>query len=377
MWTVCFGNVLTARGLGRYIPYAYAVASLSAFISPMVVGALADQRIAPMRLLRWLAAGAAAWLALAFWAIERGWHPLWMLLFLQFHSLCSSPVSGLATGIVLGRLRDPAREFGPIRAWMTAGWVAAGWTVSWILSADASTRAGFAAALCWAIVAVYSLALPQTPPVELKTVRSWRDVFGWQAMELFANRDHRAVLLTAALLTAALAAFYPYTPIHLRAVGVEHATAAMTLGQATEVMAMFGLAGLLARVRLKTIFLAGIGFGVLRYVLFAFGSRSLMLVGVTLHGLAFTLYFITAQIYIEQRVDARLRSRAQSLLVLMMSGFGNLTGFLGSGWWREWCLQDGLTRWPVFWGGLAGVTALVFIFFANRYAGQPAVSERS
>ncbi len=370
MWQVCFGNVLTAHGFGRFIPYGYACLALSAFISPMFVGALADQRIAPTRLLRWLSAASAVTLALAFTAIDRGWGPWGMLGFVQLHALCATPTMSLLTSIVFARLSDPHREFGPLRAWATFGWIGAGWLVSWVLNADDSTRSGYAAAVTFAGVAVFSFFIPVVPPSETKLRRTLRDIFGLQALELFRDRDHRVVFLTAALYNAPLAAFYPYTPIHLHALGIEHTTAAMTLGQSTEILAMFCLASLLRRVRLKWLFLSGIGCGVLRYALFALDLRAAMYAGIFLHGIAFALYFITAQIYVESRVDPAMRARAQALLALMISGFGNLTGFLGSGWWRAHTSSHGATQWPAFWGGLAGVTALVFLFFATQYTGQ-------
>lgn len=370
MWQVCFGNVLKTHGLERFIPYAYACTALSAFISPMFVGALADQRIAPTRLLRWLSGAGAGFLALAFLTIDRGWSAWWMLAFVQLHALCATPTMSLLTSIVFARLREPHREFGPLRAWATFGWIAAGWTVSWILDADASTLSGYAAAATFAGVSLFSLFIPVVLPAELKLARSWRDIFGLEALELLRDRDHRVVFLTAALYNAPLAAFYPYTPIHLRAVGVEHATAAMTLGQVTEILAMIFLASLLTRVRLKWLFLAGIGCGVLRYALFALNTREWLLLGIFLHGLAFALYFITAQLYVENRVEPRLRARAQALLALMVSGVGNLSGFLGSGWWRHHCTVAGATRWPLFWLGLSGWAAAAFIFFALSYRGK-------
>lgn len=377
MWQVCFGNVLKAHGLERFIPYAYACTALSAFVSPMFVGALADQRIAPTRLLRWLSAAGAAFLAMAFVSLDRGWSAWWMLAFVQLHALCATPTMSLLTSIVFARLREPHREFGPLRAWATFGWIAAGWTVSWVLDADATTLSGYAAAATFAGVSLFSFAIPVVLPTELKLARSWRDIFGLEALELLRDRDHRIVFLTAALYNAPLAAFYPYTPIHLRAVGLEHATAAMTLGQVTEILAMFWLASLLAKVRLKWLFLTGIACGVLRYGLFALNSLPWLLVGITLHGVAFALYFITAQLYVENRVEPRLRTRAQALLTLMVGGFGNLAGFIGSGWWRQYCAPRGETQWPLFWLGLSGVTALVFVLFATSYRGQHHFSARS
>jgi len=46
-----------------------------------------------------------------------------------------------------------------------------------------------------------------------------------------------------------------------------------------------------------------------------------LLAGTTLHGACYALVYITAQIYVEQRVDPGWRARAQALLNLMYNGF--------------------------------------------------------
>jgi nucleoside transporter len=367
MWSVPFGNVLKAHGYEDIIGYAYACSGVAAFISPLAVGALADQHISPSRLVRWLAVLTSIFLALAFTAIELHWPPLVVLACVQMQAICAAPTFGLSTSIVLSSLQNPGREFGPLRSTATVGWMAAGWVVSFILNADTSTLSGFAAAATWLCTAAFTFALPATPPLEQKEPR---DILGLAAIQLFTNKDHRVVFLTAALFNIPMAAFYPYTPIHLTELGVKHATAAMTLGQVSEVICMFGLARLLTQWRLKWVFLAGIGFGVVRFAICALNSRGWVLTGISLHGFAFTLFFITAQIYLEQRVDPRIRARAQALLQVMVSGFGNLFGYLGSGAWRKACTTAGQTDWPTFWTGTSVAAAVVFLWFAISYRGR-------
>ena len=368
MWTVPFGNVLRAHGLESIIGYAFACSGVAAFVSPLAIGALADQRVSAVRLLRWLSVATACCLTFTSLAIAKGWGVGPVLTGVLAQAICAAPTFGLATSIILASLGDARREFGPIRAVATLGWMVACAVVSFVLSADTSTLAGFAAAGTWLVTGALTFTLPETPPLETKEPR---DIFGLAALSLLLHKDHRVVFITAALYNAALAAFYPFTPIHLTERGVDHATAAMALGQITELIAMFALAGLIARWRLKWVFLTGIGFSVLRYGLCALDTKAWLLTGVTLHGFAFTLYFITAQIYLEQRVDPRMRTRAQALLQVMIGGFGNLAGYLGTAVWRAACVSDGLTDWPRFWWGMAAVAAAVFAWFALSYRGQP------
>ena len=191
-----------------------------------------------------------------------------MLSLVQIYALCAAPTGSIVTAIVFSRLQNSQREFGPVRAGATVGWMAGCWLVS-ALNADASTLAGFTSAATWLALAAFTFLLPAcrrpNPP---DTRRCWQRL-GWDAFALLKNHDHRVVFITVALFSIPLAAFYPFTPLHLQALGFKHVSAWMTLGQTTEFIAMFSLAGLFLRWRLKWIFAAGLGFGVLRFALCA------------------------------------------------------------------------------------------------------------
>lgn len=369
LWMVTFSNVLKTHGLEPIIPYAFACSALAAFISPLFIGSLADEHISPARLLRWLATGTAFFLALAFLAIERGWGITWVLIFFQLQALFSAPTWGVSTSIGLSALSNPAREFGPIRVWATFGWMAAGSMTSYLLQADDSPRAGLVASLVWLGVAALSYSLPETARRAEKVGRSWRELFGLDALVLLRHRDHGMVFITAALVSIPLSAFYPFAAMQLRDLGQPHVAAAMSLGQVTEIISMYALAPLLARFRMKWVLLTGIGFGVVRYALFTLNNIPAMFAGITLHGVCFTLFYIPAQIYLDRRIDRRLHARAQALLTLMVSGAGTLAGYLGCGWWREACTTARGTEWPLYWSVLCGVLVAVFAFFAIIYQG--------
>jgi MFS family permease len=185
------------------------------------------------------------------------------------------------------------------------------------------------------------------------------------------------VFITTALFCIPMCAFYPYAPVHLQALGFGHTSAWMTLGQVTEIISMLSLGALLVSWRLKWIFACGLGFGILRFGLSAINTKAGLLTGILLHGCSYTLVFITAQIYLDQRVDPAWRARAQALMTLMNSGVGNLLGYLGTGWWFSACTNPVGTRWPLFWGGLALAVILVMIHFLVSYRGQGAGFHRA
>ena len=101
-----------------------------------------------------------------------------------------------------------------------------------------------------------------------------------------------------------------------------------------------------------------------------FNTLPSVMFGTFLHGFAYTLYFITTQIYLEERIDPKWRVRAQALLAMLMGGVGNLIGYLGGGWWYAACTQGTITNWPRFWWGETALTAAVCLFFALAYRGR-------
>lgn len=369
MWFVPLSTVLDAHGLHAIKPYAFATSALAAFVSPLIFGAMADRHASPVKVLRGLAVATAATMALASTAIKLGWNPWLVLALIQLHALCSAPTWSISNTIVFSRLRDSPREFGPIRAMATFGWMSGCWVIS-ALNADASTLAGYSGAVTWMMVAAFTFLLPVVSPPKAAENLSLRQRMGWDALALLKNRDHRVVFITVALFNIPVAALFPFTPPNLREIGLQHTSAWMSLGQITEVIAMFALAGLLTNWRLKWIFATGLGLGLLRYILCAINAKGWLLAGITLHGCAFTLVFITAQIYLDERVEAAWRARAQALMSLMSGGVGNLIGYLGTGWWFAACAGTTGTRWPLFWSGLAVATAAVLAYFLTAYHGQ-------
>lgn len=381
MWFVPLSGVLDAHGLTAIKPYAFGTSAVAAFISPLVFGAMADRHASPVKVLRALALATAVTMALASLAIRARWGTGVVLACIQLHALCSSPTWSIASTIVFARLADAKKEFGPIRAMATLGWGGGCLAVS-LIGADHSTLAGFSGALAWLVMAGFTFFLPALETPKAVENLTWAQRFGFDALTLLRERDHRVVFMTTALFTIPLAGYYPYTPPHLRELGLVHTSAWMSIGQITEIVAMFALGGLLLRWRLKWIFACGLGFGVLRFALAALDTRVGLMAGVVLHGCSFALVLITAQIYLDQRVDPAWRARSQALMSLMNSGVGSLLGYLGVGAWFATCTDGSQTRWPVFWSGLAGAVAAVLVFFLFAYRGrgagmgqrQPAVS---
>jgi MFS family permease len=378
IWFVPLGTILDAHAMSVIKPYAFAANALAAFISPLMFGAMADRHVPPAKLLRWLAFATGITMAVIATAIKDGWNQWLVLAFIQIFSLSYAPMFSITTALVLARLADAKKEFGPVRALATIGWMGGALLIS-ALGLDRSAYAGYLGALFWLLVAGFTYFLPTLEIPKSAEHLSWHERLGLDALTLLKDRDTRVVFITTTLFNIPLCAFYPYAPTQLHDLGFTHTSAWMSLAQTTEIIAMFGLAWLLLNWRLKWIFACGLGFGVLRFALSALNTDSSLLLGVTLHGASFVLVFITAQIYLNQRIDAAWRTRAQALMTLLNGGVGNLIGYLGSGWWFAACTPANRTHWPLFWWGLSAMVAVVLAYFLFAFQDKkelpPSVSE--
>lgn len=368
-WFVPLGPVLDVHGLHSIKALAFSCSAIAALVSPLIFGALADRHVAPARLLRWLGLAAAGMLICIALVIHRGAGPWTVLAMIQLFSLCIAPTSSLAASIVMGRLKDPQRQFGPIRAMGTIGWMVGCWAVS-LMGADTSLRAVYVSAAVWGGLALFTRWLPQVEPLASSQRPSLIQRLGLDALTLLKLRDHQVVFVTSALFAVPLAAFYPFTPTHLRALGLERTAAWMSLGQVTEVVAMLLLSRLLLNWRLKWILATGLSLGFLRYFFYSLNHPAWVVSGVVLHGFVFAFSFILGQVYLNERIDPSWRTRAQALFSFMTTGIGSLFGYLSTGWWLQKCEMDGHVNWPRYWGGLALVVLVVLAYFLATYRGQ-------
>lgn len=370
-WMPALTNILKAQGLGSWVALVFVVPPLCAMVSPLVGGALADQRIAADRLFAWTSFLGAVALLAAFGTLHAGWNPWWFVALLGAGSLFSGPSWGLLTTIALTHLTHGERQFPLVRLGATIGWMAAGLITSYVLHADTSPVAGYASAATRLLCGVFAFLLPHTPPLGRGT--SWQSRLGLDAFSLMKHRDHCVFFVVTALFSIPLSAFYMYAPELLAVLGDKHSTATMTLAQVTEIAAMLLVGSVMVRFRVKHVLLWALGLSVVRFGMSAYAGASGLIGwhigGIVLHGMCYTFYFITAQVFLDRRVDPGLRGQAQGLLTLVSGGLGPLAGALICGWLRNhWITSDG-RGWMEFWAILAGMIAVCFVIFAVYYRG--------
>jgi len=378
LWLPALTNILVARGLGSWVPLVFVVPPLCALISPLVGGALADQRLAADRLFAWSSLIGSVLLAAAFAVLDMGLHPAWFVALLGIYSLVSGPAWGVLATVSLTHLSHGERQFPLVRVGATIGWVAGGLATSFVLMADTSPVAGYAAAAMRLLLGITAFALPRTPPLG-RADGSWKSRLGLGAFSLMKQRDQCVFFVVTGLFSIPLSALYMYGPEFLKVLGDKTPTGTMTIAQMLEIGGMLLLGPILARYRVKTVLSFALALSVLRFAMSAWAGVVMTIgwhiAGIALHGLCYTLYFITAQVFLDRRVDPGMRGQAQGLLAMVSGGLGPLAGAMVCGWLRHHFVTGDGAGWEWFWGILAAMIAVCLAVFLPLYRGQQKHSE--
>ena len=364
-WYVTMGTWLGALGFsGEQIGLTYGTTALAAMISPFFVGMIADRFFATQRLLAvlHLAGGAALFYASAqtvFW-------PLYIAVLI--HTLFYMPTLALTNSLSFRQMRDPGREFPPVRVLGTIGWIVAGLVVG-TLGVEATGRPMQLAAAGSVLMAVFCLLLPHTPPQSTGSVRV-RDVLGLDALELMKDRSFAVFVIGSFLVCIPLQFYYAFANPFFNAIGVTNAAGKMTMGQMSELVFMLLMPWFFRRLGVKQMLLVGMAAWVARYILFAYGDNGplvwMLYLGILLHGICYDFFFVTGQIYVDQKAPPSVRAAAQGFITFVTYGVGMLIGSWLSGRVVDAYATSGGSGhdWQHIWLVPAAMAAVVLVLFA-------------
>jgi nucleoside transporter len=376
-WSVPLGTYLgeTLGFPGQQIGLVFGTTAVAAMISPFFVGMVADRYFATEKLLA--ALHVVGGLILFVVATQTTFTAFYAVLLL--YALCYMPTLALTNSLSFHQMKDPAREFPWIRVLGTIGWIVAGNLVGFLRLEETARPLQIAAAAS-VLLGFFCLLLPHTPPARAATRVTARDVLGLDALLLLRERSFAVFVAGSLLVCIPLQFYYTFANPFLNEIGVVNAAGKMTLGQFSELGFMLAMPLLFRRLGVKGMLLVGMAAWVSRYLLFAWGDNGAMVWmlygGILLHGICYDFFFVTGQIYVDEKAPPDLRAAAQGLIAFVTLGVGMFIGSLLSGFvvdlyvagdghvWRQiWIV-------PAVWA--AAVLVLFALFFRDRRASAAA-----
>jgi nucleoside transporter len=377
VWSVTMTTYLgtTLRFSGTQIGLAYGTTAIAGMLSPFFVGMVADRFFAAERILAFLHITGGVLLYVASTRTDFGGFYVVLLAYM----LCYMPTLALVPSLSFHHMADPAREFPRVRVLGTIGWIVAGIVIG-RMGLEATAVPFRFASVASLVLGVYSLFLPHTPPKAAGTAVTVRDVLGLDALALMKDRSFAVFLIGSFLLCIPLQFYYAFTNLFLNEVGMAEPAAKMTLGQMSEIFFMLAMPWMLVHIGIKRTLLIGMAAWTARYVLFAYGNPNelawMLYLGILLHGVCYDFFFVTGQIYVDQRADVRIRSAAQGLLTFVTWGVGMFIGAWASGRVVEanaFLRPDGAFGhdWPSVWLVPAAGALVVLLLFALFFRPEP------
>jgi nucleoside transporter len=367
-WFVTMGTYLKTQlnASDVNVGVAYGTQALGAIVAPFIIGLIADKFFAAQKILGVLhLIGAALMYYISTLDNFSSFYPV-----LLVYMILYMPTLALVNSVSFKQMRSPEKEFSYIRVWGTIGWIAAGLIIGWLAWEQKSTLGNTfrLSAVISLVLGLYSFTLPNTPPPKAGTKTTFGEIIGLDAISLLKDKNFLIFFLASLLICIPLAFYYQETNIFLNELNVKGAAGKMTFGQMSETIFLFAMPWFFSRLGVKKMLLVGMAAWALRYFLFGFGNADagmwMLYLGIILHGVCYDFFFVTGQIYTDERAGARIRSSAQGMITLATYGVGMLIGFWVAGVIAEKYATSGGHDWKSIWMVPAVIAFIILVLFA-------------
>ena len=310
----------------------------------------------------------------------------WLLL---AYSLTYMPTLALSSSLGFQHVSDPAKDFPSIRVFGTLGFIIANLingcvkfdasgafhvvfsetAVSKLMTASSITNFPMKMAAVAAIVmGIFSFTLPKTPPQKKGGKTTISDILGLEALSLLKDRQFAVMFFASILVCIPLNFYYSFANGYLTEINFPDATFRMTYGQMSEVVFMLLMPMFLTRLGVKKMIAFGLVAWVVRYLCFAYGNPDggswMLFMGILLHGICYDFFFVTGQIYVDNKAPVKIRSAAQGLITFATYGVGFYFGALIAGIVVDaYKTGENQHNWNGVWLVPAGIAAVIMVLF--------------
>lgn len=298
--------------------------------------------------------------------------------------ICYMPTISLSNSIAYTILKkngyDVVKEFPPIRVWGTIGFIVAMWITN-LTGSKANTNQFIIGGVAAVLLGLFSFTLPKCPPQ--KSISKEAGIFeqlGLQAFTLFGNYKMALFFIFSMLLGGALQLTNMYGDTFLddfrkmpeygpESFVVKYSTIIMSISQISETLFILAIPFFLKRFGIKKVMFISMIAWVLRFGLFAYGNPEdglwMIILSCVVYGMAFDFFNISGSLFVETTTDARMRSSAQGLFMMMTNGVGAFLGSKISGYAidKYYTSAGGEKDWHGIWLSFAGYALVVAILF--------------
>ncbi|MCU0467660.1 MAG: nucleoside permease [Arcicella sp.] len=375
-WGAWYGQMgkylfTSLKASGDQIGSAYATFSIASIIAPFFVGMVADRFFSAqkvMGILNLLGAG-------ILYLLIQNQDPDTFFWYILAYTMTFAPNLALSSSIAMNQMQDPGKEFPAIRVLGTIAWIAVTNIIGIYGIGDKVTifQIAMFTSLVWGI---FAFTLPDTPP-KATGEASVAQILGTDAFVLFKDRSFLIFFISSVLVCIPLAFYYTHANLSLTESHMTNVENKMSLGQVSEVLFMLLIPFALQKFGIKKMLIVGLIAWIVRFICFGNGdgvsSEWILYLAIILHGVCYDFFFVTGQIYTDNKAGEKIKNSAQGLITLATYGVGMGIGSKLSGIVLEkYTITDAAGvvshNWNGVWmvpAGIAAVVLVLFIIFFN------------
>ena len=333
------------------------------------------------------------------------------------HCLLYVPTISITNSIAFANLKDPQKDFGPVRMGGTIGWIFAAWPFTFILVDWAKVKAanpqGLTAwlgkvlesglsgpalmdATKWTYIvagagslalAAFSLTLPHTPPKKAAE-GAHVEKFAWlEATKLLKQPFVLILWLIAFVDSFVHNCYFSWTGIFMGSkdggpgIPGNWIMPVMSISQISEIVTMAVLGVVLKSFGWRATMTVGILGHAARFAVYAFLPQATWLIVFiqALHGVCYAFFFATVYIFVDAYFPKDVRTSAQGLFNVMILGVGALVAYSICPSLFEAMTKDGHTNFRSLFlipcGIALGAAVVLALFFRPpKEAAAPAAA---
>lgn len=369
-WGAWYGQMgkylfTTLHATGDQIGSAYATFSIASIVAPFFMGMVADRFFSAQKVMGVLNILGA----IILYFLIQNQDPETFFWYILAYTLTFAPNLALSNSIAMNQMQNPEKEFPSIRVMGTIAWIVITNIVGFYGVGDKVTifQIAMFTSLAWAI---FAFTLPNTPPKANKAT-SFGQILGTDAFVLFKDRSFLVFFICSILVCIPLSFYYAHANLSLTESNMTNVENKMSLGQVSEVLFMLLIPIALSKFGIKKMLIVGLIAWIIRFVCFGYGdgisSEWMLFLAIILHGVCYDFFFVTGQIYTDNKAGEKIKNSAQGLITLATYGIGMGIGSILSGKVLDkYTTKVGEVSthdWTAVWMVPAAISAVVLLIF--------------
>ncbi len=369
-WGAWYGQMgkylfTTLHATGDQIGSAYATFSIASIVAPFFMGMVADRFFSAQKVMGVLNLLGAVIL----YFLIQNQDPDTFFWYILAYTLTFAPNLALSSSIAMNQMENPEKEFPSIRVMGTIAWIVITNIIGFYGVGDKVTifQIAMFTSVAWAI---FAFTLPNTPPKATKAT-SFGQILGTDAFVLFKDRSFLVFFICSILVCIPLSFYYAHANLSLTESNMTNVENKMSLGQVSEVLFMLLIPFALSKFGIKKMLIVGLVAWIIRFVCFGYGdgisSEWMLYLAIILHGVCYDFFFVTGQIYTDNKAGEKIKNSAQGLITLATYGIGMGIGSILSGKVLDkYTTKVGEVsnhNWTAVWMVPAAISAVVLLIF--------------